>query len=141
VVDYIGTGEKQLWKTKSLWKATDAEAPDGSFCGVGGLKHFIDYIVRFQVMHDTFNGSLRNKVATRYDVGRDSPELQPAPAHPQTQYIPQQQPTYTPAPQVQYTQHYVDPTQQVQSAPQYTQEPFAQEQSQPNWGPPPPPQG
>ncbi len=76
--DNVMFTDKSLWKFKSLARATDLLAPDGSVFIGNSEQDFVNNIVRFNVKHDTYEGTTRNKIAGGYTTGYETPGLQAA---------------------------------------------------------------
>ena len=70
--------EKSYWKFKSLLEACDQCDESGRFIGQS-LQELKEYVVRHMVMHDTYQGQTRNKIAGGYSAAYQTPGLQ-APA-------------------------------------------------------------
>jgi hypothetical protein len=64
-----------LWKFKSLARSTETLDPTESVCTAKGPQDFIGHIVRFNVIHDNYQGAISNKVAGGYEPGWQSPGL------------------------------------------------------------------
>jgi len=76
--DRVVLTEASMWKFKSLAKACDLLDPDGAKFIGQGPQDFKDYVVRFRIKHDLYNGAIQNKVNGGYAEGYETPGLSAA---------------------------------------------------------------
>lgn len=76
LMDNLTFGPNALWKVKSMCKATGTLGEDGRFTGASE-QDWVGNIVRFQIRHDEYEGTKRNKVANGYAEGYQTPGLAP----------------------------------------------------------------
>lgn len=105
---YLGLGEKEAWKTKSMFRSTGTLAEDGNSFAGHSEQDFVDCIVGFQIMHDEYpqgSGKMQNKINGGFVEGTLTPGLQPEIAPPPitapVQQMVQPQSTIQPQPTIQ----------------------------------------
>lgn len=74
VFDQVVLTETALWKAKSLFEACGMLGEDGRFTGAS-LQALVDFVIRGQVNHDTYQGVTRNKIAGGYTEAYETPGL------------------------------------------------------------------
>lgn len=73
--DNLTMNETSLWKLKSILRACDLLSADGAAFIGRSEQEMVGNIVRFQIKHDEYEGVFKNKVATGYSAGFETPGL------------------------------------------------------------------
>ncbi len=67
--------DNSLWKLKSVLSACGLLSDDGTFTG-SSLQELVDYVIRFRIKHEEYQGVARNKILGGYMEAYQTPGLQ-----------------------------------------------------------------